>query len=183
MTTVRWDRAGIAPALDNGGSRASVPALGLADLESSQRELGAEVAIGGIGLTTVPCCQMGLATRASALTRDDARVTGGCSRRGLELCDRRAVHCGSSSACLTGLAGAGVYPAGSITGGCDSDITSPCSRRRHPKVHVGWNIADSQLLAPSCRCPPAGVRELAAVRAPGQPPRSGWPRRAWPGCG
>ena len=105
-----WDRAGIAPALDNGGSRALVPALGLADLESSQRELGAEVAIGGIGLTTVPCCQTGLATRASALTRDDVRVTGGCSRRGLELCDLRAVRCGSSSACLTGLAWGGGLP-------------------------------------------------------------------------
>ena len=88
---MRWDRAGIAPALDKGGSRALVPALGLADLESSQRELGADVAIGGIRLTTVPCCQMGLATRASAVTRDDVRVTGGCSRRGFELCDLRAV--------------------------------------------------------------------------------------------
>jgi hypothetical protein len=73
---VRWDRAGIAPALDK-GIQSFGAGPGLADSESSQRELGAEVAIGRIGLTTVPCCQMSLAIRASALTRDDVRVTEG----------------------------------------------------------------------------------------------------------
>ena len=89
---MRWDRAGIAPVLDK-GIQSFGAGPGLADSESSQRELGAEVAIGGIRLTTVPCCQMGLATPASALTRDDVRVIGGARAGALSLaaCVRFAV--------------------------------------------------------------------------------------------